>query len=122
MPEPLTNVDIELVFERMIYGAILDGVDPRAGTAETARYLRSRLSVSGSSGSSPADGPFSNGENAEYWTFDIRHEKRGFSVQVIHHVREGNQRTILREGLLSWNNLANRATLKACERREVVTT
>jgi hypothetical protein len=114
--EPLTESDIQYAFNRICSSDLLKGLDTRMGTEDTVRWLKSRMSQYGGSGRSP-DGPYSDGTNDEYWALHFEQEKRGFYVKFIHSVRADNSDTVLREGLIRWNNLANRATLAACETR-----
>jgi hypothetical protein len=115
MSEPLTEADLQFAFDRIISPRLLEMLDTKMGTVDTVRWLKSRMTNYGGTGTSP-DGPYSNRGNPEYWAFRFEQEKRGFLLQFVHCVRGGSS-TVLREGLMRWNNLANRATIAACEAR-----
>lgn len=98
-----TEADLKLAFSRIVPDWFLDRLDTRLGTADVVPLLKQAGTLAVS-----ADVP--DGEYPE-WSHHVECTSRGYSVQVIHHEE------VVREGLLAWNNLANRSTIGALERR-----
>lgn len=117
---PLNDADVEAVLRIVARASVLERLDPRLGTDECRRFLR-RESQTISQCSSCEDGPYSDGENPEWWSRMIEITARGAEVSVKHETRRPPVTTVLRAGSLPWNNLANRATLAALAlRRETM--
>lgn len=116
MSAPLTDADVERTFSLTVADWILDRLDTSLGTDGCVRFLRGHFQTVGIVTSTP-DGPYSDGENAVYWHLWIDQEKRGFHAKIERTSRSSGKTTTVREGLLSWNRLANMATIAACERK-----
>lgn len=115
MPDPLTETDIEAAFRRAVPPWFLDHLDTKLRTAAVVTELRRVAGNAGGCGPC-LDGPYSDGGNPEWWSMDWTVTARGCEVQIRHEERAGPT-AVLREGVVPWNALANRATLAALARR-----
>lgn len=109
----LTEQDRQIAFGRIVGRGMLEQLDTRMSTDDTVKWLKARMSCFGGTSTAP-DGPYSDGKNDEYWSLSFDQEKRGFMVKIRHTVRDRGS-YVIREGLMPWNNIANRATIAACE-------
>jgi hypothetical protein len=112
-PELLTERDVEFLFDRFVPEWMLARLDTRLGTEDVVKIIKHSQGAGGVTGC--PDGPYSDGKNAEYWSFNYESlGARGVKASVVHTVR-GGKSTVLREGRITWNRLANIATLRAIE-------
>lgn len=112
MTGPLSDRDVERVFGLVVPSWELERLDTRLGTAEVAKQLRSRHgTVGGVTG--VEDGPYAGPERFSLW-YDCD-GRRGVDVRIERHA--GEEREVLRAGRVSWNRLANMATIEALRRR-----
>lgn len=98
-----TEADLKLAFARIVPDWFLDRLDTRLGTVDVVPLVKHA-----STWAVVADTP--DGEYPE-WAHRVERTSRGYSVTVTHY------QEVVREGMIGWNNLANRSTIRALERR-----
>lgn len=116
MPDALTDADVEAAFRLGVSRHFLEHMDTGLGTAQVVPLLKAAGQSWGHVGPC-GDGPYSDGENAEWWSIWLERIPAGVAVRVEHCVRDPESSTVLREGRVVWNQLANMATVTALRMR-----
>lgn len=112
----LTEEDVEAAFRMACPGWILENLDTGLGTAGAVTWIKGHGQCWGAAAGCE-DGPFSDGENPEWWARCVERIPAGVSVRVVHEYRDGRPTEVIREGRVVWNQLANMATIAALELR-----
>lgn len=116
MPDALTDADVEAAFRLGVSRHLLERLDTGLGTVQVVPLLKADAQMWGHVGPCD-DGPYSDGENDEWWSISIHRVTAGVEVKVEHCVRDPETSTVLREGRVVWNQLANMATVTALRMR-----
>lgn len=111
-PAPLTEADRHAAWQLAVSHLDLDRFDTRLGTDQAVKAIRAGAQCYGSCGPSE-DGPYSDGANPEWWARRMDRTDRGVRVTVLHEHRDGRPGEVLRDGVVGWNELANRTTFAA---------